>query len=73
MNDWWSDIDNEILTTLGEGGAMEAAEVGRRLGLTESAVTSLISSLASQGKVRIRLVELRAERPAEVAALTEAR
>ena len=57
MDDWWSDIDNEILTTLADVGPMEAAEIGRRLGLSEPAAASLISALASQGKVRIRLVE----------------
>ena len=57
MDNWWSDIDNEILATLTAGGPMEPAEVARRLGVPESSATSLISALASEGKVRIRLVE----------------
>jgi DNA-binding Lrp family transcriptional regulator len=57
MEDWWSDIDNEILTTLATGGAMEPAEIARRLGVSEASVTSLIWALVSQGKIRVRLVE----------------
>ena len=56
MDDWWSDIDNEILTTLAEG-PMEPAEVARRLGVPESSATSLITSLVTEGKVRMCLVE----------------
>jgi DNA-binding Lrp family transcriptional regulator len=57
MDDWWSDIDNEILATLEAGGRMEPAEVARQLGVPESSAASLIWGLASQGKVRICLVE----------------
>jgi DNA-binding Lrp family transcriptional regulator len=57
MDDWWSDIDNEILTTLAAEGPMEPAEVARRLGVTESSAISLITSLVIEGKVRVCLVE----------------
>jgi hypothetical protein len=39
---------------------MDPAEIGRRLGISEQAASSLLWSLAAQGKVRIRLVELAA-------------
>jgi predicted transcriptional regulator len=57
MDDWWSDIDNEILTTLAAEGPMEPAEVARRLGVPESSATSLITTLVTEGKVRMCLVE----------------
>lgn len=57
MDDWWSEIDNEILMTLAAGGAMAPADIARRLGVSEASVTSLIWALVSQGKIRVRLVE----------------
>ena len=57
MDDWWSDIDDEILTALAADGPMEPAEVARRLGVAESSATSLIASLVTEGKVRMCLVE----------------
>jgi hypothetical protein len=58
MDDWWSEIDCDVLRTLEGGGAVAPADVGQRLGLSEDAATSLLCALASQGKIRIRLVEL---------------
>lgn len=57
MDDWWSEIDHEILTALEAEGPMEPAEVARRLGVLESSATSLIMSLVTEGKVRMCLVE----------------
>jgi len=57
MDDWWGDIDDEILSTLTAGGPMEPAEIARRLGMPESSATSLICGLVSTGKVRVCLVE----------------
>jgi hypothetical protein len=56
MNDWWSEIDGEILSTLTAGGPMDPVEVARRLGVP-AAATSLLWGLVSAGKVRICLVE----------------
>jgi DNA-binding CsgD family transcriptional regulator len=36
---------------------MSPAEIGRRLGLSEDAVVSLVAMLAREGKVHIGLVE----------------
>lgn len=57
MDDWWDEIDREVLGTLKHGPATPA-EIGRRLGMSEQAAASLLSSLVSQNRVRIRLVEL---------------
>ncbi len=56
MNDWWS-IDDEILDCLRTGRVMTPAEIGNKLGLSESAAVSLLGLLAAQGKVRVRAVE----------------
>ena len=58
MDDWWTEIDDDIVACLKENGATAPAELGRRLGLSEGAATSLLSLLAGEGRVRICLVEL---------------
>lgn len=57
MDDWWHDLDRDILAALAERRAMTPAEIAQRLGLPESAVVSLLAGLVSEGKVRICLVE----------------
>ena len=57
MNEWWSDLDDDLLATLGAGGAMTPAELGERLGISEPATASLLAMLVTEGRVRIRLVE----------------
>ena len=57
MDDWWSDIDDEILSTLTDGGPMEPAEIARRIRVPAASATSLLWGLVSAGKVRICLVE----------------
>jgi hypothetical protein len=56
MDEWWS-IDREILDALAVRGAVTPAEIGHKLGIGEAAAASLLAGLATQGKVRIRLVE----------------
>lgn len=56
MDDWWGDIEDEVLGCLA-AGAMRPGDLARKLGMSESAVTSLLSMLAHDGKVRICLVE----------------
>lgn len=58
MDDWWTEIDNDILACLAGEGALAPAEIGFRLGISEGATTSLLSMLVREGKVRICLVEL---------------
>ena len=62
---WWDDLDAAVLTFLRTEGATAPHEVGRHLGLSESAAASLLCLLAQAGKVRICLVEHVAERAAE--------
>jgi DNA-binding Lrp family transcriptional regulator len=57
VSDWWSEIDAEVLALLQDGRPASPADLGRRLGLSEAAVSSLLWGLASEGKIRIRQVE----------------
>lgn len=52
---WWADLDNALLQCVADG-AMDPAEIGRRLGISADAATSVLMLLAQEGKVRIRLV-----------------
>ncbi len=56
--DWWTDLDQTVIRCLAGNGAMTPEEIGREMGMSEAAVSSLVSGLAREGKVRIRLVEL---------------
>ena len=55
-SDTWWDVDAELLTALA-GGAKSPEELGAMLDMSEHSVASLLSLLAQQGRVRIRLVE----------------
>jgi len=56
--DFWSELDGDVLRCLAERpGEMSPAELGRRLGMSEPAVCSILAMLAEAGKVRIRSVE----------------
>ena len=57
VSDWWSEIDDELLALLEDGRPASPADLGRRLGLSEAGASSLLWGLASEGKIRIRLVE----------------
>ena len=56
--DFWNELDAEVLHCLAaHEGEMTPAQLGRRLGMSESAVCSILAMLAETGKVRIRSVE----------------
>ena len=56
--DFWDELDGDVLRCLEDAhGAMAPAELGRRLGMSERAVCSILAMLAETGKVRIRSVE----------------
>ena len=56
--DFWSELDEDVLRCLAERhGQMTPTELGARLGMSESAVCSVIAMLAETGKVRITSVE----------------
>ena len=72
VNEWWSDLDDDLLATLGAGGAMTPVELGRRLGISEAAIASLVAMLATEGRVRICLVERRDATTSTAALVPEA-
>ncbi|MBI2217545.1 MAG: AsnC family protein [Candidatus Rokubacteria bacterium] len=53
---WWDDVDEAVLDCLAGGASMTPADIGRRLGMSEDAATSVITMLAQEGKLRISLV-----------------
>jgi DNA-binding Lrp family transcriptional regulator len=55
---WWGDIDGEILDRLREHGSATVNELSRELGLSEGAATAFLAMLAREGRVRILQVEL---------------
>ena len=55
--EWWGDLDAAVIACLEANGAMAPRDIGRRLGLSESAAASLLCLLVQQGRVRICLVE----------------
>ena len=56
VDDFWADLNREILNCLATG-PVSPGEIGRRLGISEGAATSCLSLLAAEGRVRICLVE----------------
>jgi hypothetical protein len=56
VEDFWADLNRDILNCLAMG-PVSPSEIGRRLGISEGAATSCLSLLASEGRVRICLVE----------------
>lgn len=55
---WWGDIDGEILDCLREHGSATVKEISEELGLSEGAATAFLAMLAREGRVRIVQVEL---------------
>ena len=58
MDSWWNDIDRDVHGVLERHGSMTPAEIARMLRLSEGAVSSVLSMLAQEGKLRIARVEL---------------
>jgi len=56
--DWWSTVDAETLRCLAEHGPMAPDELGKRLGMSEEAATSLVAQLVREGRARVCLVAL---------------
>jgi len=57
MVDWWSETEHEIVECLRRDGALSPAELGRRVGVSETEAAMFLCMLAREGKIRIRLVE----------------
>jgi hypothetical protein len=57
MESWWSEVENDLLQCLRDGRPKAPDEIGRHVGLSEAATSSLLAMLVRDGKVRICLVE----------------
>ena len=68
MDGWWNEIDEQIENALVRAGGMTPADLAREIGLSEAATVSVLSRLATEGKVRIARVEMPRERAARIAA-----
>jgi uncharacterized membrane protein len=55
---WWGDLDGEILDCLREHGSATVNELSEELGLSEGAASTFLAMLAREGRVRIVQVEL---------------
>jgi winged helix-turn-helix DNA-binding protein len=55
---WWNDIDGEILDCLREHGSATVMQLSHELGLSEGAATAFLAMLAREGRVKIVQVEL---------------
>ena len=58
MDGWWSEIDRDVRSCLERFGPMSQRDIARQLRLSEGAVSSVLSMLAQEGKLRIARVEL---------------
>jgi DNA-binding Lrp family transcriptional regulator len=58
MDGWWTEIDRDVRECLERFGPMSPRDMARHLRLSEGAVSSVLSMLAQEGKLRIAQVEL---------------
>ncbi len=58
MTDWWQEIDDAIVSCFFAKSSMTPVEIGRKLGMSTEAVTSLLGRLAQEGKITIVRVAL---------------
>ena len=56
MDDWWTDIEHDVLDCFDGRGAIRPAEIAAHLGVSESSVVSWLVMMAQEGKIRICLV-----------------
>jgi hypothetical protein len=56
MDDWWKDVEDDVLRCFDGRGALPPAEIAARLGVSEASATSLLAIMAQEGKVTICLV-----------------
>ena len=54
---WWDELDEEVIACL-QSGPQSTQDLAWKLGMSFSAVTSLLAMLAAEGKVRITGAEL---------------
>ena len=68
MDGWWNEIDDQIEKALFRAGGMTPGDLAREIGLSEAATVSVLSRLATEGKVRIARVEMPRERARRISA-----
>jgi len=68
MDGWWDEIDEQIEKVLVRSGSMTPADLACEVGLSEAATVSVLSRLATEGRIRIARVELPREHTARVSA-----
>jgi DNA-binding MarR family transcriptional regulator len=61
MDGWWDEIDTQIETALFRTGGMTPGDLAREVGLSEAATVSVLSRLATEGRIRISRVEMPAQ------------
>jgi len=54
---WWYEVDEQVLACL-RNGPQSTQDLAWKLGMSSTAVTSLLLMLAAEGKVRITGAEL---------------
>ena len=57
MDGWWNEIDEQIEKALVRTGGMSPADLACEVGLSEAATVSVLSRLATEGRIRIARVE----------------
>jgi hypothetical protein len=57
MVDWWSETEHDIVECLRRDGTLSPAQLGQRVGVSETEATMFLCMLVREGKIRIRLVE----------------
>jgi DNA-binding Lrp family transcriptional regulator len=56
MDNWWTDIENDILRCFDGGAAIPPAEIAAQLRVSEATATSWLTIMAQEGKIQICLV-----------------
>jgi hypothetical protein len=56
MDDWWTEIESDVLRCFDGRGVLATEEIAGQLGVSEATATSWLMLMAQEGKIRIRLV-----------------
>ena len=56
-DEWWTELEAEVLRCLEGRGAVPPVEIANKLGMSEAAAASLLAIMAREGRVKIRSVE----------------
>jgi hypothetical protein len=52
-DDWWTDVEDDVLRCFDGHRAIAPAEIAARLGVSEDAASSLLAILVREGRVKI--------------------